>query len=351
MCADWRQVLIQPQASIEQAIEVIEKATLRIALVVDEQQRLLGTVTDGDVRRALINHTPLSASVVRIMESEPKVAEINDSRARILSIMERRKLLHIPIVDSQRRVVGLETLLNIAQQPRYDNPVMLMAGGLGTRLRPLTNNCPKPLLKVGNKPILENILESFASSGFSNFYISVYYKPEMVMDYFGDGSKWGVNIQYVRENTPLGTGGALGLLPNDMPDLPVLVMNGDILTRVNFEHLLRFHQQQRGAATLCVREYEFQVPYGVVQAEDQRITSIVEKPTHSYFVNAGIYVLEPQVIRDIKPEQHLDMPTLLQQLMECRKDVAMFPIHEYWLDIGRMNDFEKAQKDYMEDFA
>jgi NDP-sugar pyrophosphorylase family protein len=225
-----------------------------------------------------------------------------------------------------------------------------MAGGLGTRLRPLTDDIPKPLLKVGNKPILETIIRNFAEHGFVNITISLNYKGDMIKDYFGDGSDFGVNIDYVEENKRLGTAGALSLLKEN-PHEPFFVMNGDLLTDVNFSHLLDFHSFGNSTATMCVREYEYQVPYGVIQTKDSDITSIVEKPIQKFFVNAGIYVLSPSVFNDIPENEFFDMPTLFNILIEKQKKVSSFPIHEYWLDIGRMSDFEQAQSEYFRIFS
>jgi NDP-sugar pyrophosphorylase family protein len=225
-----------------------------------------------------------------------------------------------------------------------------MAGGFGKRLKPLTDSTPKPLLKVGNKPILENILEQFIATGFHKFYISTHYKAEMVREYFGDGSNWNVSIEYIHEETPLGTAGGLGLLPNNLTKLPILVMNGDLLTKVNFEQLLNFHLQEGGAATMCVREYDFQVPYGVIKADGRRIISIQEKPIQSFFVNAGIYVLNPSILDAVDGKNYLDMTQLLEDKIENDEQVNLFPIHEYWLDIGGSKQFDRAQKDLRELF-
>jgi NDP-sugar pyrophosphorylase family protein len=221
-----------------------------------------------------------------------------------------------------------------------------MAGGFGTRLRPLTNNCPKPMLKVGDKPILEQILINFVEAGFYRFYISTHYMPEVISDHFGNGEKWGVNIQYVHEEVPLGTGGALGLLPHDEIDHPMFMMNGDLLTSLNFHSFLEFHESHGSIATMCVREYEHQVPYGVITSEGIYIKSMIEKPVHRFFVNAGIYLLDPKMVRSVEPGTCIDMPTLLEQQIENDNSVTMFPIHEYWLDIGRMDDFQRAQTEF-----
>ncbi|MEY8239851.1 MAG: nucleotidyltransferase family protein [Cycloclasticus sp.] len=346
----WRKVLIGPTSSIHNAIEVIDKESLRVALVVDAQEKLLGVITDGDVRRGLLSQIQLTEPVSRIMNAEPKSVSVAESRESWLEIMEVEGLLHLPVLDDGV-IVGMETLQNLLKCPKFDNPVFLMAGGFGTRLKPLTDNCPKPLLLVGNKPILETILEQFIAAGFHRFYVSTHYMPEMIRRHFGDGSKWGVSITYIHEDMPLGTGGALGLLPNDLPDLPLIIMNGDILTKVDFVNLLKFHQETNAVSTMCVREYDYQVPYGVVEAQGYRVTSMKEKPTYSFFVNAGIYVVNTKVIKGVQKNVKVDMPTLLERTINNGELVSMFPIHEYWLDIGQMPDFEKAQKDFAQDFA
>ncbi|GAB1266002.1 nucleotidyltransferase family protein [Aurantivibrio infirmus] len=349
MNQDWRNVLISPTASIHEAIEIIDKEALRLALVVDSECRLLGTITDGDVRRALIRRKQLSAPVREIMNTEPKTADIDTPRDDLLKILEKDDLLSIPLIQEQK-VVGLETLQHLLKKPKYENPIFLMAGGFGRRLRPLTDHCPKPLLKVGDKPILETILESFVSSGFSRFYISTHFMSEKIRQYFRDGSNWGVTIEYVHEKEPLGTGGALGLLPSDLPDYPIIVMNGDVLTKIDFEKLLNYHNEFSAVATMCVREFEHQVPYGVIQADGHKVVRMEEKPSQKYFINAGIYVLSREVIESVEKNQKIDMPTLLEKHIDENKTVAMFPLHEYWLDIGRLNDFERAQADFVQRF-
>lgn len=342
----WRKALVNSDVTLEQAIQVLDKAALRIALIVGENDKLLGTLTDGDVRRALLKHLPLETSVTEVMNTQPKTAEQAWTESRVLAMLEQYELLQIPLVDSEGRVIGLANLHDILNKHRHDNPVFLMAGGFGTRLRPLTNNCPKPMLKVGDKPILEQILLNFVEAGFHRFYISTHYMPEVIRDYFGDGEKWGVSIQYVHEEEPLGTGGALGLLPHDEIDQPMFMMNGDLLTSLNLHSFLEFHERQNGVATMCVREYEHQVPYGVITSEGTQIKSMVEKPVHRFFVNAGIYLLDPALVKSVAPGTRIDMPTLLEKEIDGGKAVNMFPIHEYWLDIGRMDDFQKAQNQF-----
>lgn len=347
---NWKQTLLPPSASLREAIETIDASSMQIALVVDEDLRLLGTVTDGDIRRGILRGVALDQPVGQIMNAQPTVARADEPREQMLANMQRKQLHRIPIVDEQNRVVGIEFLEELIQPHLKENWVVLMAGGLGSRLRPLTNDCPKPMLKVGNKPLLETILENFIEYGFRHFFISVNFMAEMVKGYFGDGSRWGVEIRYLEEDQKLGTAGALSLLPQK-PQSPLLVMNGDVLTKVNFRQLLDFHTSHRSQATMCVREYDFQVPYGVVRIDKHRITGIDEKPVQRFFVNAGIYVLEPEALNAIPVGGYFDMPTLFETLIAKGEETVVFPIREYWLDIGQMADYDRANGEFMQVFA
>lgn len=340
---NWESTLVRSDTTLAEAVKIIDKSGWRIALVVDENNRLLGTLTDGDVRRALLNNVSLSSNVDSVMCSAPQTAPAGLTSEKLLSIMERRELLQLPIVDDEGRVIDLKGLHALIGPKPLNNPVFLMAGGFGTRLYPLTENCPKPLLKVGGKPILEIIIDSFIKCGFHRFFISTHYLPEMIREYFGDGSKWGVTIKYVHEENPLGTGGALGLLPHEEIDDFMIMMNGDLLTKLDYRGLIDFHKEHLGAATMCVREYDYQVPYGVIKSNGHLIESMMEKPVYNFYINAGIYLLSPDLVKSVSKEECVDMPTLLSQQIEKGNLVNMYPIHEYWLDIGRMEDFQRAQ--------
>ena len=346
----WSEILLTAEDSIRKSIKVLHAGGNRIALVIDNDGKLLGTVTDGDIRRALINYIELDSSVKEIMNANPISVLESENNSVIMSKMQRKNLLQIPIVDKNNILVGLETLHHLLDKKKHDNPVFLMAGGFGKRLHPLTVDTPKPLLSVGNRPILETILMQFIEAGFHNFYISVHYKASMICKHFGDGSHWGVTIKYVHEDKPLGTAGALGLLPKDIVKLPILMMNGDLLTKVDFLQLLDFHNQQKGIATMCVREYDFEVPYGVVTIEGTSIQSIVEKPVQRFFVNAGIYVLDQSLIKKIEGMAYLDMPNFLEDNIRKGCSVSVFPVHEYWIDIGRMDEYENAHNEYYNEF-
>ena len=346
---DWRELLLSPNDSLDRAIKVLHEGGRRIALVSGENDRLLGTITDGDIRRALISQSTVKSPVSLIMNCNPVTVDDKVENKEILSLMSSQGFLHMPIVNKDGILCGLETLEHLIKSPKHDNPVFLMAGGFGTRLRPLTESTPKPLLKVGLKPILEMIIEQFISCGFHNFYISTHFKSEQIRDYFKTGEAYGVSIKYVHEDNPLGTAGSLGLLPDNLTDLPLIVMNGDLLTKVDFKNLLNFHHESNTEATMCVREYDFQVPYGVIEIDNYKIKKIEEKPIHKFFVNAGIYVLSKNLVDKIDGKSYLDMTDFLNQELN-NGGISTFPIHEYWLDIGRMEEYEKANREVKDIF-
>ncbi|MFA7610539.1 MAG: nucleotidyltransferase family protein, partial [Sulfurimonas sp.] len=322
---------------------------MKIAVVVEDDNRLIGVLTDGDIRRALLNDMGFDAHVESIIQKNPIVCHVNDSKDQILAKTLGKKIYHIPVLDSKGRVVGVEDIDALLERSKKTNKVVLMVGGLGSRLRPLTENTPKPMLKVGNKPILETIINNFKNYGFVDIILSVNYKAEVVKNYFGDGSKFGVDIEYVYEDKRMGTAGALSLMRDKLNE-PFFVMNGDLLTNVNFEHFLNFHHENDSIATMAVREYEYQVPYGVVNQEDGKISSIAEKPKQRFYVNAGIYILNPTVLEIIPDNNFYDMPTLFEDLIESKKSPISFPVHEYWLDIGQINELKQARDEYFNIF-
>lgn len=342
---NWKEIVVSPQTPMRDAIMRIDATGLQIALVLDEQDRLAGVLSDGDVRRAVLQGVDLNAPTAKFMNNSPTAAAASSSSPELLAIMRRKVLRHLPLVDGQGRVVGLSTMESLLGSLERPNAVVLMAGGLGTRLLPLTQDCPKPMLPVGGKPILESILESFYEQGFRRFYFSVNYLAQVLKDHFGDGSRWGVEINYLHEDKRLGTAGALSLLP-EAPDRPVLVMNGDLLTKVRFDNLLDFHLEHSALGTMAVREYDFQVPYGVVRLDGTNVLAIEEKPVQRFFVNAGIYVLSPQAVSLIPRDTFFDMPTLFEQLMQAGHTTSAYPLREYWLDIGRIEEFERAQREW-----
>lgn len=342
---NWRRAVLRDGGTVAEAIRIVDTSGIQFCMVLDENDRLLGTVTDGDIRRALLKAIPLDAKATEIARREPKSARLTDTPERLIEIMRVAVIRQLPIVDDGERVLDLVVLDDMLTPPKgRDNWVVLMAGGLGNRLQPLTADTPKPLLKVGNQPLLETILETFLAHDFRKFYVSVNYMADQIKAHFGDGGKWNCTIRYLEEDQRLGTAGALSLI--GAIEKPVVVMNGDVLTTINFASLLDFHDEQGSCATMCVREYDFQVPYGVVELENQRITSIVEKPTHTFFVNAGIYVLDPQVLSLIPQSSYFEMTELFAKVIARKGITAAFPIREYWIDIGKLEDFHRANGEY-----
>lgn len=346
----WQQALISPTVSVLEAIQAINATSLQIALVIDAGQQLLGTVTDGDVRRGILRGVSLSGTVDKVMNPHPATATASTSRNERLSIMRRHQFHQLPIVDTSGRVVDLETIDELIQPETHQNWILLMAGGLGKRLRPLTESRPKPLLEVGGRPILETTIRRFVDQGFSRFFLSVCYKADMIRGHFGDGSHLGAQIEYLQEDEPLGTAGALSLIPHNLLK-PLVVMNGDILTNINLQRVVAFFEAQRAAALMCVRDYELQIPYGVVKTENGQFTAIEEKPMQRFFVNAGLYVISPEIARLVNPGEQIDMPILFDRARNAAHNVVVFPISEYWLDVGRNEDYIRANAEFTGHFS
>ncbi len=344
MPTDWNRITLLPETTIRETLINLDRNSMQIVLIADRQGRLLGTVTDGDLRRALLRGATLDSRVEQAMNDRPSTGAEHESPLVWRQRMQRKSLRHLPIIDKEGRLVEL-IHDKVDGTRRWPNPVVLMLGGLGMRLRPLTRKVPKPMLMVGDKPILETILEHVAGQGFSRFYFCINYLGEMIQQHFGDGSRWGVQIEYIKEKQRMGTAGALGLLERPLEE-DFLVMNGDLLTKVDLGALLSFHQEHRHQATVCVREHQQQVPYGVMEMGGTRITQLVEKPIYRYFVNAGIYALSPRTLQQIPKNRPFDMPQLLNELIERKQAVGGFPLTEYWLDIGQLPDFRQAQADF-----
>ena len=345
---DWKKIAVAPTATIHEVMQTIDQGTMQIALVVDENDHLLGTVTDGDIRRAILHGNGLETEIAEFMNANPVTGLMDEEASAWQRTMKRHELRHLPLLDAQGCVKRL-TILIPPEEPQRDNLVVLMAGGLGSRLRPLTDDTPKPLLEIGSKPILETILESFIAQGFHRFQLCINYKGDMIREHFGNGERWNVEIGYIEEEQRMGTAGALSLLP-EIPNAPFFIMNGDLLTKVDFVRLLAFHQQQKNSVTMCVREHRQQVPYGVVKLDEHRIVELKEKPIQYSFVNAGIYVLQPEAIKQIPARQFFDMPDLVNKLLDQDLPVGSFPLREYWMDVGRIEDFEQAHVDYSKQF-
>ncbi|WP_374312299.1 nucleotidyltransferase family protein [Dongia sp.] len=341
---NWRRVLLPIGSSLRDAMAVLDQTSMQIVLVVQPGDQLVGTVTDGDIRRGLLRDLTLSAPVEAVMNSQPHTAVEGMSRIELIEHLRRNDLRHLPIVDPKGRVVGLESDTELYEGIERDNWVVLMAGGLGQRLRPLTDDVPKPLLEVGDRPLLEIIIDRFILQGFRKFFVSVNYRADMVKGHFGDGGKLNCEIRYLEEREPLGTAGAIGLLPQ-RPTKPFVVMNGDLLTTVSFDSLVNFHEQHGADLTLGVRHYSHQIPYGVAEIRDNQVIDIVEKPNHDCFISGGIYVLSPNLLSELQPARHIDMPDLVRKLIGAKRRVSAYPVTEYWIDVGRIEDLERARSD------
>jgi dTDP-glucose pyrophosphorylase/CBS domain-containing protein len=350
MSTNFQIMCVALSNTLHDTIRCIDRSGKGIALVVDDRQHLLGTITDGDVRRAMLAGIDWTATVETILtrkasvgEPAPVTAGPDVSPEALLQLMQERAVRQIPLVDSENCVVGLVTLAELVPPTSLPVQAVIMAGGFGTRLHPLTADLPKPMLPVNGRPLLERIVEQLRQVGIRHVNVTTHFKAERIIEHFGDGHAFGVEMQYVNEDAPLGTGGALGLMP--APQEPLLVINGDILTQVDFRAMLAFHQDQHAEMSVAVRRYEVQVPYGVVECDGSRIHRLQEKPQIGFFVNAGIYLLEPSVYQLIPNGQRFNMTDLIQWLLDAGRTVISFPIREYWIDIGQHGDYAQARDD------
>lgn len=345
----WERALVTPDMSLRDALACIDRAGSQMGLVVDERRRLLGTLSDGDVRRGLLKGLKLTDKVLAAMHLNPTVARADQGRQEIMITMRQRGLHQIPLVDSEGIVVGMEVVDDYFGATPRENWVVIMAGGLGKRLEHLTQDTPKPMLRVGSRPILETIVSEYAAQGFHRFYFAVNYKAEQIEQHFGDGGRFGVEVRYLREQHRLGTAGALSLLP-DLPTQPFLVTNADLLTKEDFGLMVDLHLESGADATMGVRNYEMQVPFGVVQEEEGYIKAIVEKPLHRFTVSAGIYVLSPKILELVPKSTEFDMPALFENGVRKGLRARCHRIDGYWLDIGRLPDYERANIEFNEVF-
>ena len=337
-----KDTLLHRDATILQAMEQLDRTALQILLVVDGDDRLLGSITDGDIRRALLEGSKLDRPVAEIMRTNPATIAVDTPRERALALMREKGIHSIPVLDHQGRVVALESENHLLWRGVESSWVVLMAGGLGMRLRPLTESLPKPMLPVNGTPILERILNRFVEQGFRRFFVSVNYRAEIIKSHFGDGSRWGVELSYLEEDQRLGTAGALSLLPTENRAPHILVMNGDILTSVDFRRFLDFHRETEADGSMCVRDYSIEVPYGVVEAEGHRYCGMTEKPAHHYYINAGIYALNSSMVDLVPRETFFDITELFEVMRSKRKRISVFPMREQWQDVGNVREYQKA---------
>lgn len=341
--AHWRKTLLGVNATLRQAIRNLDESGLQIILAVTADDVFAGTITDGDIRRGLLRGLDMDSPIESVIRREAMVAPPQMGRDVVLHLMQANVINALPVVDESRHVVGLHLLNELLIPAQRPNLMVIMAGGQGVRLRPHTENCPKPMLPVGGRPMLEHIIERAKAEGFKHFVLAIHYLGHMIEDYFGDGSRWQVQIDYLREQSPLGTTGALGLL-SPRPTMPFLVSNGDVLTDIRYGELLDFHCHHGAAATMAVRLHEWQHPFGVVRTKGVDIIGFEEKPIARSHINAGIYVLEPSALDALKAGEHCDMPTLFSRLQERGARTIVYPMHEPWLDVGRADDLKRAEK-------
>jgi dTDP-glucose pyrophosphorylase len=347
---DFTEILVSPEQPILEVLQIIDRTSQQIVLVVDVDRCLLGTVTDGDVRRGLLRGIGLDEPVERVMNSSPQTLQAGHDHTTVMNALRELGIHRAPLVDGNGRVVGLEQVDGQILPHNPDAWIVLMAGGRGSRLHPLTENVPKPLLPVGGRPLLETTINLVAGQGFRHIILCLNFKSEMIQQHFGDGKQLGIDLDYVIEPSQLGTAGALSLI-EPRPQVPLIVMNGDILTTVDFNRLLSFHKEHGSVATVCLREYSFQIPYGVVDVQNGYLMGIAEKPTHKAFVSAGIYVLDPSVLDLLNRGDHCDMPELIRRVSQRMASPTVYPLREYWLDIGRLDDLSRAQSDFADVFG
>ncbi len=344
----FKNCFVGDEATVADVIKVLDKNVAKICIVVDADDRLLGTVTDGDIRRAILNGRSFDEPVGTVMFKNPMTGTVGSAQKGLIRQARERKLEYIPILDHDSRVIDVLDVSHAdVDLRRVPAEVILMAGGLGSRLWPLTESTPKPLLAIGEKPMIEIIIENFVSQGLTDITIAVNYKKEMMYATLGDGARFGANINYIEEDNALGTAGALGFF-TPRGDRPVIVMNADVLTDIAFSNLLLYHLEQKSQATMCIRRYDFQIPYGVVQCENSEIIAIKEKPIQEYFVNAGIYVLNSDLFARVPENTPLYMTDFFNMLSHDGIRCLAFPIREYWLDIGQKEDFKEAQSYFTE---
>lgn len=344
-------LFLPPDAPLRRAFEVIERNKAKIVLVVDADRRLLGTVTDGDIRRGLLGELSLDSAVEQVMNRVPHVATLGESPMHIYELMLLNNLRQIPLVDQARRVLDIGLLNDFLMPEPLDNVVLIMAGGEGKRLRPLTETIPKPMLSVGGRPILETIIDRFSQQGLRNLLLSVNYRADIIRKHFDDGHEYGVHIRYIQEERPLGTAGSLRLLP-ERPSQPFIVVNGDVLTTLNYRDLLAFHQETGSLITICTQQYQVSVPFGVLKLEGDDVLGLEEKPIYSHPISSGIYVLDPAAL-DLMPEgeDFVDMPQIVAAALAQNSRVAAFPIREYWTDVGRIEDLQRAHAEFQQVFG
>ncbi len=340
-------IRVRADASILEAMRAINQGTVEIAIVTDADGRLVGLLSDGDIRRAILNGFTLEAPIADILNRRPLSLPESAGREEILALMGRHSIRQIPLVDTGGRPTQIAWITDLIRNDLRPNQAIIMAGGKGKRLYPLTRDVPKPMLPIRGRPILEHIIDELRQYGVFKITLAVNHLREVIKEHFGNGEDMGVRIDYLEEEEPLGTIGALSLLP-DKPSHPFLVLNGDVLQQINFSSLLRFHERHDFHATMCAVRYRMELPFGLVEVDGNRLRRLVEKPVHTMNSNAGMYVFNPGVVDLLEHDRPCDATDLLQRLVDAGKSVGVFTLydHEHWLDVGRKGDYDYACHEY-----
>jgi len=339
----WQKVIMPLNSNLAEVVQNLEENTIKIVLIVNKLGVLLGTICDGDIRRGLLKGLNMGSEIDTLIQYDALLAPPDMDRQLVIQLMEANKIKQVPIVDEKHQVIGLHLWGDISKPVSRPNLMVIMAGGMGTRLRPQTESLPKPLLPVGNKPMLEHIIERAKLEGFTHFIIAIHYLGHLIEEHFGNGDRLGVSIDYLREETPLGTAGALSLL--SPPNEAFVVTNGDVITDIRYGEMIDFHNRYLSSATMAVRVHEWEHPFGVVKTDGIDIVSFEEKPIAKSHINAGVYVLNPEYLSFLTTNEHCDMPVLFERLKLNSKRIIAYPMHEPWLDVGRPNDLEQANKE------
>ena len=338
-------LFIKEDTNLIEVLKIIDKSQTKIALVTDKDHRLLGTITDGDIRRGLLQGNSLKTKAKIVIKKNYRYIKTYEEERKARSLMKKEMLTVLPVLNNDNKISKLLVSDNLIPEKYLENTVFILAGGKGTRLLPHTKNCPKPMLQISGKPILEIILNQCLEYGFRNFIFSVNYLKDQIIEYFGNGENYNANIQYITEDKPLGTAGSLSLIKEKLKH-PIIIINGDVLTQLNLSNLLNYHLEKNAAATICVREHISNNPYGVVKLRNDKLESFEEKPIIKSLINAGVYVINPELITLLNKKEFLDMPDLLIKSKNIGKNVFAYPIHEYWIDIGRYETFKIAAKEW-----
>ncbi len=344
--------ILEPSDTLMAAVKLIENSVKRLAVVLSEDEQVIGTLTDGDIRRCLLRGSSLDTLVTEAMNHSPVTASINASDSLIRNLLDINNIRSLPLIDANGRYVRTfhemellsETIEGEIEEVFY--VAVIMAGGEGTRLRPITENLPKPMIEINGIPLLERQVRCLANIGITRIYISVNYLGEIIKEHFNDGRDFGVAIEYLDENKKLGTGGALSLLPEFKKSQSILVMNGDILTTSDFRNLYHFHHEHEAMITVCAINYHVEIPYGVIDFKGTEVIELQEKPSQSFFCNAGIYALSTDILKEIPYDTFWNVTDLINRCLSNKSKVAVFPVHEYWTDIGTPMDLEDARKDF-----